>query len=168
VQREHLPSLRRHNHVILRITLETTVFSSSPDIASADLPQPLQEFLPLSRSLQSFISTLYARSLSLFIPSSHRKHSSALLPNQVLIALVAFSIKRVCPSIGHEITEDWSSKHGQYDFVLPQVIYIKKSQNSTAWMSCLVWASGNEDELLVVKERASLISSSLCRTEHYY
>jgi hypothetical protein len=167
VQREHLPSLRHHNHVILRITLETTVFSSSPDIASADLPQPLQEFLPLS--LQSFISTLYyARSLSLFIPSSHRKHSSALLPHQVLIALVAFSIKRVCPSIGHEITEDWSSKHGQYDFVLPQVIYIKKSQNSTAWTSCLVWASGNEDELLVVKERASLISSPLCRTEHYY
>jgi hypothetical protein len=52
--------VHRRKWDILRITLETTVFSSTPDIAN--LPQPLRESLLLSP--QSFISTLYARSLS--------------------------------------------------------------------------------------------------------
>ncbi|KAG1764587.1 hypothetical protein EV702DRAFT_1153962 [Suillus placidus] len=99
---------------ILRITLETTVFSSTPDIA--DLPRPLRESLLLSPQL--FISTLYARSLTLFTPSSlYRKPSSAFLPHQVLITLVASSIKIDCPSVGREMTEDWLSKRGQYDFI---------------------------------------------------
>ncbi|KAG1845488.1 hypothetical protein DFJ58DRAFT_800837 [Suillus subalutaceus] len=106
--------VHRRKWDILRITLETTVFSSTPDIA--DLPQPLREFLLLSP--QSFISTLCARSLTLFTPSSlHRKPSSAFLPHQVLITLVASSIKIDCPSVGREMTEDWLSKRGQYDFV---------------------------------------------------
>lgn len=99
---------------ILRITLETTIFSSPPDIAT--LPQPLREILLLSP--QSFISTSYARSLALFTPSSlPRKPSSAFLPHQVLITLVASSLKIDCPNIGREITEDWLSKCGQYEFV---------------------------------------------------
>ncbi|KAG2138329.1 hypothetical protein DEU56DRAFT_912487 [Suillus clintonianus] len=99
---------------ILRITLETTVFSSAPDLAT--LPQPLRESLLLSP--QSFISTLYARSLKLFTPSSlPRKPSSAFLPHQILITLVASSIKVDCPNFGREITEDWLSKRGQYDFI---------------------------------------------------
>ncbi|KAG1737752.1 hypothetical protein EDB19DRAFT_1985045 [Suillus lakei] len=99
---------------ILRITLETTVFSSVPDLAT--LPQPLRESLLLSP--QSFISTLYARSLTLFTPSSlPRKPSSAFLPHQILIALVASSLKVDCPDFGREITEDWLSKRGQYDFI---------------------------------------------------
>ncbi|KAG1884455.1 hypothetical protein F4604DRAFT_1733338 [Suillus subluteus] len=106
--------VHRRKWDILRITLETTVFSSTPDIA--DLPQPLREFLLLSP--QSFISTLHARSLALFTPSSrYRKPSSAFLPHQVLITLVASSIKIDCPSVGREMTEDWLSKRGQYDFV---------------------------------------------------
>ncbi|KAG1825623.1 uncharacterized protein BJ212DRAFT_1443705 [Suillus subaureus] len=106
--------VHRRKWDILRITLETTVFSSTPDIA--DLPQPLREFLLLSP--QSFISTLYARSLALFTPSSLcRKPSSAFLPHQVLITLVASSIKIDCISVGREMTEDWLSKRGQYDFV---------------------------------------------------
>jgi hypothetical protein len=106
--------VHRRKWDILRITLETTVFTSTPDIA--DLPQPLREFLLLSP--QSFISTLYARSLALFTPSSlYRKPSSAFLPHQVLITLVASSIKIDCPGVGREMTDDWLSKRGQYDFV---------------------------------------------------
>jgi hypothetical protein len=99
---------------ILRITLETTVFSSPPDIAT--LPQPLRELLLLSP--QSLISTSYARSLKLFTPSSlPRRPSSAFLPHQVLITLVASSLKLDCSNIGREIAEDWLSKRGQYEFV---------------------------------------------------
>jgi hypothetical protein len=106
--------VHRRKWDILRITLETTVFSSTPDLV--DLPQPLRESLLLSPQL--FISTLYARSLTLFTPSSlYRKPSSAFLPHQVLITLVASSIKIDCPIVGREITEDWLSKRGQYDFV---------------------------------------------------
>ncbi|KAG1801091.1 uncharacterized protein BJ212DRAFT_1450118 [Suillus subaureus] len=98
--------VHRRKWDILRITLETTLH----------LPQPLQEILLLSP--QSFISTLYARSLTLFTPSSlYRKPSSAFLPHQVLITLVASSIKIDCLSVGREMTEDWLSKRGQYDFV---------------------------------------------------
>ncbi|KAG1778037.1 hypothetical protein EV702DRAFT_1026955 [Suillus placidus] len=106
--------VHRRKWDILRITLETTVFSSTPDIA--ELPRPLQESLLLSPQL--FISTLYARSLTLFTPSSlYQKPSSAFLPHQVLVTLVASSIKIDCPSVGREMTEDWLSKRGQYDFI---------------------------------------------------
>ncbi|KAG2151699.1 hypothetical protein BD769DRAFT_1658133 [Suillus cothurnatus] len=114
--------VHRRKWDILRITLETTVFTSTPDIA--DLPQPLREFLLLSP--QSFISTLYARSLALFTPSSlYRKPSSAFLPHQVLITLVASSIKIDCPGVGREMTDDWLSKRGQYDFV-PSTVGIRQ------------------------------------------
>ncbi|KAG2029524.1 hypothetical protein BDR03DRAFT_829589, partial [Suillus americanus] len=107
----HPLDVHRRKWDILRITLETTVFSSTPDIA--DLSQSLREFLLLSP--QSFISTLHAR---LFTPSSlYRKPSSTFFPHQVLVTLVASSIKIDHPSVGREITEDWLSKRGQYDFV---------------------------------------------------
>ncbi|KAG0693177.1 hypothetical protein DFH29DRAFT_1084353 [Suillus ampliporus] len=99
---------------ILRITLESAVFSSAPDLAI--LPQSLRESLLLSPQL--FISTLYVWSLTLFTPSSlPRKPTSAFLPHQVLITLVASTLKIDSPDIGREITEDWLSKRGQYDFV---------------------------------------------------
>ncbi|KAG2339667.1 hypothetical protein BDR05DRAFT_938733 [Suillus weaverae] len=106
--------VHRRKWDILRITLETTVFSSTPDVA--DLPRPLRESLLLSPQL--FISTSHARSLTLFTPSSlYRKPSSAFLPHQVLVTLVASSIKIDCPIVGREMTEDWLSKRGQYDFI---------------------------------------------------
>ncbi|KAG0696686.1 hypothetical protein DFH29DRAFT_1025125 [Suillus ampliporus] len=96
------------------ITLESTVFSSAPDLAI--LPQPLRESLLLSP--QSFISTLYVWSLTLFTPSSlSRKSTSVFLPHQVLTTLVASTLKIDCPDIGRDITEEWLSKRGQYDFV---------------------------------------------------
>ncbi|KAG1793608.1 uncharacterized protein HD556DRAFT_1432197 [Suillus plorans] len=106
--------VHRRKWDILRITLETTVFSSTPDLVG--LPQPLRESLLLSP--QSFISNLYARSLTLFTPSSlYRKPSSAFLPHQVVITLIASSIKIDCLNIGRDITEDWLSTRGQYEFV---------------------------------------------------
>ena len=106
--------VHRRKWDILRITLETTVCSSPPDIAT--LPQPLREILLLSP--QSFISASHARSLRLFTPSSlPRKPSSAFLPHQVLITLLASSLKLDRPDIGREMAEDWLSKRGQYEFV---------------------------------------------------
>ncbi|KAG0705108.1 hypothetical protein DFH29DRAFT_908870 [Suillus ampliporus] len=106
--------VHRRKWDILRITLETTVFSSAPNLNT--LPQPLRE--SLLSSPQSFISDSHARSLTLFTPSSlPRNPTSAFLPHQVLITLVASSLNVDCPNIGREITEDWLSKRGQYDFV---------------------------------------------------
>ncbi|KAG0702316.1 hypothetical protein DFH29DRAFT_1079544 [Suillus ampliporus] len=39
------------------------------------------------------------------------------VPHQILITLVASTLKIDCPDIGRKITEDWLSKCGQYDFV---------------------------------------------------
>ncbi|KIJ13409.1 hypothetical protein PAXINDRAFT_13747 [Paxillus involutus ATCC 200175] len=99
---------------ILRITLESTVYSSPPDRET--LPTTLREIL-LS-SPQTFVITSHARSLILFTPSSlPRQPTSAFLPHQVLITLVASSMKVDCPALGREMTEDWLSNRGQYDFV---------------------------------------------------
>ncbi|KAG1899888.1 uncharacterized protein F5891DRAFT_1189363 [Suillus fuscotomentosus] len=72
---------------ILRITLETAIFSSTPDLI--DLSQPLRESLLLSP--QSFISNL-----------------SAFLPHQVVIPLIESSIKIDSSNIGepcHKVLE---------------------------------------------------------------
>ncbi|KAH0833078.1 hypothetical protein J3R83DRAFT_12070 [Lanmaoa asiatica] len=99
---------------ILRITLESTVYTSPPDRAT--LPVTLRELLLLSP--QSFVTTSHARSLSLFTPSSlPRTPTSAFLPHQVLITHIASSIKVNCPTVGREIAEDWLSNRGQYDFI---------------------------------------------------
>ncbi|KAG9315029.1 hypothetical protein JVU11DRAFT_4141 [Chiua virens] len=99
---------------ILRVTLESTVYASPPDRNT--LPESLRELLLLSP--QSFVTTSHARSLALFTPSSlPRTPSSAFLPHQVLITQVASSIKVNCPQIGREITEDWLSNRGQYDYI---------------------------------------------------
>ncbi|KAF9243445.1 hypothetical protein BU15DRAFT_72118 [Melanogaster broomeanus] len=91
---------------ILRITLESTVYSSPPDRDT--LPTALREKLLLSP--QSFITTSHARSLALFTPSSlPRNPTSAFLPHQVLITLIASSLKVNCPALGREMTEDWLS-----------------------------------------------------------
>ncbi|KAF9223723.1 hypothetical protein BS17DRAFT_781107 [Gyrodon lividus] len=99
---------------ILRITLESTVYSSPQDRET--LPTTLRETLLLSP--QSFVTTSHARSLALFTPSSlPRKPTSAFLPHQVLITLVASSMKVDSPVLGRGMTEDWLSNRGRYDFV---------------------------------------------------
>lgn len=99
---------------ILRITHETTVYTcpSKP----GTLPSALRETLLLSP--QSFVVTAHTRSLSLFAPSSlPRKPTSAFLPHQVLITLMASSLKVNCPAVGREIAEDWLANRDQYDHV---------------------------------------------------
>ncbi|KAI6042569.1 hypothetical protein EDC04DRAFT_2866757 [Pisolithus marmoratus] len=99
---------------ILRITLETTLYTSPPDRDA--LPPALRETLTLSPQL--FVSTAHARSLSLFTPSSlPRRPSSAFLPHQVLITLAASSLKVNCPAVGRDIVEDWLANRGQYDYI---------------------------------------------------
>ncbi|KAL4064361.1 hypothetical protein V8B97DRAFT_1870111 [Scleroderma yunnanense] len=99
---------------ILRITHETTVYTGPSDRGS--LPPALRETLLLSP--QSFVVTAHTRSLSLFTPSSlPRKPTSAFLPHQVLITLMASSLKVNCPAIGREMAEDWLANRGQYDHV---------------------------------------------------
>ena len=99
---------------ILRITLESTVYTSPPDRAT--LPVTLRELLLLSP--QSFVTMSHARSLALFTPSSlPRAPSSAFLPHQVLMTHIASSMQVNCPDVGREITEDWLSNRGQYDFI---------------------------------------------------
>ncbi|KAH7884405.1 WD40-repeat-containing domain protein [Phlebopus sp. FC_14] len=100
---------------ILRITLESTIYSSHPERDT--LPASLRETLLLSP--QSFVATAHARSLALFTPSLlPRKPTSAFLPHQVLITLVASSIKVECPTVGKELVEDWLANRGQYEFVI--------------------------------------------------
>ena len=99
---------------ILRITLESTVYSSPPNRAT--LSETLRELLLLSP--QSFVTMSHARSLALFTPSSlPRKPTSAFLPHQVLMTHIASSIKVDCPLVGREMTEDWLSNRGQYDYI---------------------------------------------------
>ena len=100
---------------ILRITHETTVYTCPSERGT--LPSALRETLMLSP--QSFVVTAYTRSLSFFTPSSlPRKPTSAFLPHQVLITLMASSLKVNCPALGREMAEDWLANRGQYDHVI--------------------------------------------------
>ena len=99
---------------ILRVTLESTVYTSPPDRAT--LPATLRELLLLSPQL--FLTTSHARSLALFTPSS-RTPTSAFLPHQVLMTHVASSIQVSYPAVGREMIEDWLSNRGRHDSVPP-------------------------------------------------
>ncbi|KAG5634830.1 hypothetical protein H0H81_000568 [Sphagnurus paluster] len=92
---------------ILRITLESTVYSSA---SSHDtLPESLQE--NQIQSPQSLLYALHARSIALFSPAVEKFNaSSAYLPSQVLITLVYSSLRLDCPDFSRIIIEDWLSK----------------------------------------------------------
>ncbi|EGN98851.1 hypothetical protein SERLA73DRAFT_181540 [Serpula lacrymans var. lacrymans S7.3] len=106
-------SLQRRKWDILRITLETTIYTSPPSTAEMEtLPASLRETLLLSS--QSFITNSHTRSLILFTPTSMQPNS-AFLPFQVLITLVSASLKVDCPNLGRGMIEDWLSKRGQYE-----------------------------------------------------
>ncbi|KAH7930167.1 hypothetical protein BV22DRAFT_1028675 [Leucogyrophana mollusca] len=109
-----LDSLESHRRKwdILRITLETTVYSSPPDLEK--LPSTLRANMLLSP--QSLITSLHTRSLTLFTPSPPLSQpNSAFLPHQVLVTLAASSLKVDCPEVGRGMIEEWLSKRGQYD-----------------------------------------------------
>ena len=98
---------------ILRITLETTVYSSptSPDYGN-NYPAALRANQLLSPP--SLVTALYERSLQLFTPSSPpQKPLSIFLPHQVLTTLILSSIKLECYDVGRGIIEDWLARRTQ-------------------------------------------------------
>lgn len=90
---------------ILRITLETTVYSSHPP--QETVPESLRSYLIDSPPM--ILKSSYARSLQLFTPVSARRPngSATYLPSQVLITLVFASLKIGCPDSGRIMIEDW-------------------------------------------------------------
>ncbi|EJF64776.1 hypothetical protein DICSQDRAFT_152986 [Dichomitus squalens LYAD-421 SS1] len=111
-QNDALASARR-KWDILRITFETTLFSSPPSSQDPEhLPSALKANLTLSP--ESLITTLHARSLQLFTPSDHaQRPSSAFLPAQILVTLVLASLKLDSTEVGRGMIEDWLAKQGQ-------------------------------------------------------
>jgi hypothetical protein len=94
---------------ILRITLETTTYASPPKSPDT-LPQSLRA--NLLESPPALISSLYARSLQLFTPTSTvtPQPNPAFLPSQVFITLIYSSLKLGCPDVGRVMIEDWLAR----------------------------------------------------------
>ena len=100
---------------ILRLTLETTIYSTPPSDAE-ELPSSIRANLMLSP--QSLLASLHTRSLKLFTPKiwdldgeagSQRSLSSRYLPPQLVVTLVLASMKLNAPEVGKGIVEDWLS-----------------------------------------------------------
>jgi hypothetical protein len=91
---------------ILRITLESTIYSSPPSRPDV-LPESLRH--NLVESPPSLITKIYARSLALFTPISGIP-AAAYLPPQVLITLIYASLRIESPDAGRTIVEDWLSR----------------------------------------------------------
>ncbi|KAI0635605.1 hypothetical protein C8Q77DRAFT_1052832 [Trametes polyzona] len=106
---------QRRKWDILRVTFETTLYSSPPSAHEPEhLPPALRANLMLSA--EPFLAALHNRSLLLFTPAdSPQKPSSAFLPAQILVTLVLASLKLDCNDVGRSMIEDWLTKHGQED-----------------------------------------------------
>lgn len=98
---------------ILRITVETTVYSSPHNVEGTDaFPAALRETQSLSP--QSLVESFHSRSLHLFTPSNPpQKPSSSFLPHQILHALVFSSLKLGCHDVGRRMIEDWLARRPQ-------------------------------------------------------
>ncbi|KAF9520867.1 hypothetical protein BS47DRAFT_1335539 [Hydnum rufescens UP504] len=94
---------------LLRITLETTLYSSDGGL---NLPP------------SEFIQTLYTRSIRLYTPTStpDTPPSSAYLPLQILIALVFASLKLDCPEVGKNMVEHWLNHRDDVSNLLNRLI----------------------------------------------
>lgn len=108
---------------ILRLTLETTVYSSPPSEAE-ELPPSIRANLMLSP--QSLLASLHTRSLKLFTPKSwdfdgeagsQKSLSSRYLPSQVVVTLILASMKLNAPEVGKGMVEDWLSVRGDPEVV---------------------------------------------------
>ncbi|TDL19877.1 hypothetical protein BD410DRAFT_751526 [Rickenella mellea] len=102
---------------ILRIILETTVFSAPPTSSDPEaMPAPLRANMMLSAA--SLIATLYTRSQRLFTPSSsNQKPSVAYLPARMVVALDNASLKIDCPEAASHMTEDWLGKRVEVEHI---------------------------------------------------
>jgi len=100
---------------ILRITFESTVYSSPPP-SSNQLPESIRYLL--TEAPQALVSSMYTRSLSLFAPSNEGKKSAtghSYLPSQVLTTLVYCSLKVGTPDFARVMIEDWLARREPYD-----------------------------------------------------
>nr|GAT57895.1 predicted protein [Mycena chlorophos] len=86
---------------LLRITLETTVFTTPP---SKDLPDALRELL--TQTPHSLLIAAYRRSLDLFTPRSVPP-KALYIPSAVILTLVYSSLKLDAPDAGRVVVEDW-------------------------------------------------------------
>ncbi|KIJ52522.1 hypothetical protein M422DRAFT_58673 [Sphaerobolus stellatus SS14] len=102
-------SSHRRKWDILRITLETTLYTSSS--MSMTTPDALQAMMSLSAP--SFIITMHNRSLQLFTPVNRPKPSAEFLPSQILITLVLAAVKLDCAPLAREMIEGWLGHRNQ-------------------------------------------------------
>jgi hypothetical protein len=121
---DHQISVWRRKWDILRLTLETTVYSSPPGEVE-ELPPSIRANLMLSP--QSLLASLHTRSLKLFTPKagdsggdpgSQKSLNARYLPPQVIVTLVLASMKLNAPEVGKGIVEDWLSGRGDPEEVL--------------------------------------------------
>ncbi|KAK1235343.1 hypothetical protein PQX77_001432 [Marasmius sp. AFHP31] len=101
---DSLQTLRKWD--ILRITFDTTVYSSSP---GSDFPEPLRQ--TSLKSPHTLVKDMYNRSLASF-SNNIASTSTVLLPVQVVSALVYSSLKVDAPQVGRELIEEWLARRG--------------------------------------------------------
>ena len=98
---------------ILRITFESTVYTSPP-LSAESLPENLRA--NLRECPQALATSIYSRSLALFTPSkeglSKTALSAAYLPYQVISTLVYCTLKIDAPDVGRLVIEDWLARRG--------------------------------------------------------
>ena len=105
-------SEHRRKWDILRITFESTVYTSPPS-STESLPESLRT--NLLESPQSLATSIYSRSLALFTPSNEgfsktASLNAAYLPYQVISTLVYCTIKIDAPDVGRIVIEDWLAR----------------------------------------------------------
>lgn len=92
---------------ILRITFDTTLYTSPPSSSASHIPF-MNEIL--SKSPQSFVEDMYTRSRNMFQQSEN--NATAALPAQILSTLVYSSLKVDAPDVGRRMIEDWLASRG--------------------------------------------------------
>ena len=104
-------SEHRRKWDILRITFESTVYTSPPS-STESLPEALRT--NLIESPQALATLIYSRSLALFTPSNEGLSKTALnaayLPYQVISTLVYCTLKIDAPDVGRIVIEDWLAR----------------------------------------------------------
>lgn len=90
---------------ILRVTLETTVYTSPPPSDNAHaFPAALRANQTMSP--QTLMNSLHERSLRLFTPAA-QKSNSTFLPHQIAVTLVSAGVKLGCSEVSRGLIEDW-------------------------------------------------------------
>ncbi|PPR03900.1 hypothetical protein CVT24_008092 [Panaeolus cyanescens] len=96
---------------ILRITFESTVYTSPP-ASTESLPESLRD--TLTEPSHALANAIYSRSLALFTPCEGNPHKAVLnaayLPLQVLTTLVYCCLKLDAADVGRVIVEDWLAR----------------------------------------------------------